>query len=206
MTVMTDVLAVTTAGALVGLAVAVPLGPIGLLVVDRGRRDLRLGLAAGGGVAAADLSWAVVAATVGARVAGHSVLRFGRTAAGGLLVVVGVVLVARGVRVLTGRATMGRVASVAGGGPARWFATTYLLTLPNPLTVAVFVAAAVEGGVRRDPVAVIAFAAAVATASLAWHVLLAVAGRTLVRRADERGSAVVTIVVGAALALWPLVS
>lgn len=52
-------------GVAAGLAVAIPLGPIGLLIVDRGMRHGRaVGLAAAAGVAVTDLVYAVLALTV----------------------------------------------------------------------------------------------------------------------------------------------
>ena len=58
------------AGAAAGLAVAMPLGAIGLLILEAAiRRGLRPGIAAGAGVAAADLTYAVVAACAAAPIA-----------------------------------------------------------------------------------------------------------------------------------------
>ncbi|KGM15252.1 hypothetical protein N867_10520, partial [Actinotalea fermentans ATCC 43279 = JCM 9966 = DSM 3133] len=58
-------------GALVGLGVAMPLGAIGVLLLQTGvRRGFRVAAAGGLGVATVDLVYAVVAVLAGAAVAG----------------------------------------------------------------------------------------------------------------------------------------
>ncbi len=66
---MTDLLSALALGVLAGLAVALPLGPVGLLVVQTGlTRGLRVGVGAALGVAAVDGAYAVVAVTAGVAV------------------------------------------------------------------------------------------------------------------------------------------
>lgn len=218
-------------GAAIGLTVAVPLGPIGLMVVTLGRRDFRSGAAAAAGVAAADLTWAAVAVSGGAAIATLPAITMWRGGAHAVLVAVGVLLVARGVRDLRTRCaghpttaggapglTDGRAGRVPtsedervgpmpipdGRSAVRWFVALYGLTLPNPLTVAVFTAAAVGLGVGDDPVARAWFVLAVGLTSLAWQLLLAAGGRHLLARAGPAVGAVLTALSGVALLTWPL--
>ncbi|GHS88322.1 hypothetical protein AGMMS50218_12020 [Actinomycetota bacterium] len=66
---MTDLLSALALGVLAGLAVALPLGPVGLLVVQTGlTRGLRVGVGAALGVAAVDGAYAVLAVSAGAAV------------------------------------------------------------------------------------------------------------------------------------------
>ena len=125
------------AGAAAGLAVAMPLGAIGLLILDAGiRRGLRPGIAAGAGVAAADLTYALVAAAAAGPIA-VALAPHART----LHLVAGVVLVAVAVKIAVG---VRRPAGVADAGTATGLASTavrfYGLTLINPLTATAFAA------------------------------------------------------------------
>lgn len=195
---------VIRAGVAVGLAVALPFGPVGLTVVALGRRGWRSGAAAAGGVAAADLTWAVAAVAGGAVLGSHPAVRTWRIVADAVLVAIGLVLVLRGARALRRRG-----ADSASGSPPpvrsarRWFATLYGLTLPNPLTVAVFTAAAVDiGGGGLAPRAV--FVAAVGLASLAWQLVLAATGRHVLGRTGPAAGALLTVAGGLLLVMWPL--
>ncbi|WP_157732589.1 hypothetical protein [Cellulomonas sp. PSBB021] len=69
---MTDASSVTTAavlGAVAGLSVAVPVGPVAVLIVREALvRGRSAGLAAAGGVASVDLAYAMVAVLLGTQV------------------------------------------------------------------------------------------------------------------------------------------
>ena len=68
---MTDLTEPLVAGLLAGWGVAIPLGAIGVMVVDAGMRGgLRPAAAAAAGVATADFLYAALAASAGAAVAG----------------------------------------------------------------------------------------------------------------------------------------
>lgn len=190
-------------GVAVGLAVAMPLGPVGLTVVALGRRGWRTGAAAAAGVATADLTWAVAAVAGGAALAAHPAVTLWRGFATAMLVAIGLYLTAHGVRQLRARHAVTEAAPETGGSAGRWFAALYGLTLPNPLTVAVFTAAAVEVGINGlTPRAV--FVATVGGTSLAWQLLLAATGRHALSRTGPAAGAVLTIVGGLLLVMWPL--
>ncbi len=179
------------AGAAAGLAVAMPLGAIGLLILDAAvRRGLRPGIAAGAGVATADLTYAVVAACAAAPIAvalaPHA--RELHLAAGAVLVVVAA-KIALGVR----RPPAAAAATGAAGLPGT-AARFYGLTLINPLTATAFAAVvlAMPGG-EMTALGVAAFALGAFAASLAWQSLLAVAGAAAGSRLSERARAATTL-------------
>ncbi|HSD76914.1 MAG TPA: LysE family transporter, partial [Solirubrobacteraceae bacterium] len=131
------------AGLAAGLAVAVPLGAIGALVVDLGlRHGTRTALAAGLGVATVDASYALLAVTAGASLA--ATLTGARDAihvlSAAVLGLIALVLLRRAARArraaATGTAGALRAPPAAHGVYARFVA----LTAVNPLTLATFAA------------------------------------------------------------------
>ncbi len=122
-------------GILIGLAIAAPVGPINVLCIRRILADGRaIGFASGLGAAVADGTYGAIAA-------------FGLTAVSGLLVncqvwlriVGGVFLLYLGVRTFLAKpaepSNASRTTRLLGA-----FASTYLLTLTNPLTILFFAA------------------------------------------------------------------
>jgi threonine/homoserine/homoserine lactone efflux protein len=201
-----DHIDVLGAGAAVGLAVALPFGPIGLMVVALGRRDWRSGAAAAAGVAAADLTWAVAAVVGGTALAALPGLDTWQALARAALVIIGVLLVVRGSAALRRGGSAGGADPGPSRAPLRWFAALFGLTLPNPLTVAVFTAAAVSIGVDDRTSARAVFALGVGLTSLAWQLLLAATGRHLLARAGPSAGAALTITGGIVLVGWPLLT
>ena len=193
---MTDLTEPLIAGLLAGWGVAIPLGAIGVMVVDAGMRGgMRPAAAAAAGVATADLLYAAVAATAGAAVAGllepHADEL--RIAAAAVLAVVA----ALGLRALR-RGT--EQAAVPPGG--RLYVRFLALTSVNPLTVAYF-AALIAGlpAVASAPAeAKAVFVLAAGAASLSWQLVLAGAGATLHRRLPP-SARVYTALAGNALVL-----
>ena len=124
-------------GGLVGLAVAAPVGPIGLLCIRRTLRDGRLtGLATGLGAATADGLYGLVAATglalSGLLIShGDLMLFFG----GALIVFLGVTTILRGLR----EQPHDPAKAPSSHEPVKAYATTFLLTLANPATILAFV-------------------------------------------------------------------
>jgi threonine/homoserine/homoserine lactone efflux protein len=186
-------------GLLAGWGVAIPLGAIGVMVVDAGMRGgLRPAAGAAAGVATADFLYAAVAASAGAAVAGalephaHAL----RLAAAAVLALVA----ALGLRGLW-RRPAGDAA--AAGPPGRGLYLRFLaLTSINPLTVAYF-AALIAGlpAVASAPAeAKVVFVAAAGAASLSWQLVLAGAGATLHRRLPP-SARVYTALAGNALVL-----
>lgn len=209
--------AALAAGVLAGFGVAVPLGPVGVLVARTSALDgWRHGLAAAGGVAAVDCGYAVVAATAGAALsrvlAGRErALALGAAA---VLVVVGAVLL-RSALVAPRDPGVGpaRLPSAATGvapgpvpGPPRSprpprllgvAGRFVLLTAVNPLTVVTFAAVAASVPGRAGGVW---FVTGVGAASGAWQAALAGAGAVLGRRVGGAGRRV-TGVLGAGAVL-----
>jgi threonine/homoserine/homoserine lactone efflux protein len=164
------------AGLLAGWGVAIPLGAIGVMVVDLGMRaGLRPAAAAAAGVATADFLYAAVAAAAGAAVAGalapHAhALRLASAAVLAAVAVTGL------------RALHRRPAAVAAAPPSgRLYLRFVALTSINPVTVAYF-AALIAGlpAVASAPLeGKVIFVAAAGIASLSWQLALAVAGAAL---------------------------
>jgi threonine/homoserine/homoserine lactone efflux protein len=190
----TDLTGPLVSGLLAGWGVAIPLGAIGVMLVDLG---VRAGMSAAGpaaaGVATADLLYALVAAAAGSAVA--SVLdpheRALRLAAAATIAVVAVLSLRRSRR---------SVAAPPAGG--RLYVRFLALTSINPTTV-VYFAALIAGlpAVAHAPASAKAvFVAAVGLASLSWQLVLAGAGAALGRRLPP-AARLWTSLAGAALIL-----
>ncbi len=160
------------AGLVAGLAIAIPLGAIGVLLVQEGvTRGWRPAAAGATGVALVDFAYACVAVVAGAAVADALT---GRIRA--VQLVGAVVLTAVAVRGLIG---LRRPAGASGlevptGQVMRRF---FALTLVNPLTAVYFVVlTATLGSTLEGPAARTAFVLGVFLASWAWQLLLAAIG------------------------------
>jgi arginine exporter protein ArgO len=161
------------AGVVAGLGVAMPLGAIGVLLVQEGiLRGWRPAAAGATGVALVDLGYAASAVAAGTLVSdaleGHErpVRRVGA--------VVLLLVAARGLLALRRPAADAAAAEAPGHHVLGRFVA---LTLVNPMTAVYFVVltaglGAQVTGVRRGA----AFAAGVFAASLAWQLVLAAAG------------------------------
>ena len=188
-----DPTAALLAGLAAGLAIAVQVGAVGLLLVEASVvAGPRAGVAAGMGVATADLAFAAVAAAgggaAGAALASHE---------SEIRVVAAVTLAAIAVCGLSRLIRPGepeRDAPQPQGGPrgataGAHYARFLAITIANPLTIATVAAALSLDG----PLAATTFAAGVGLASAAWHLVLTVtaghAARWLTSRV-RRGLAV----------------
>lgn len=166
----TSVLPALGAGALAGLGVALPLGAVGVLILQEGLTGgWRPASAAATGVALVDGAYAAVAVAAGAAVT---------TALAGLergvQLVGAAVLLAVAVRGLLALRTPARTTPAAPAPGARVLRRFVALTAVNPLTAVYFVVlAAGLGEVVRDPASRAAFAAGVLLTSLAWQLTLA---------------------------------
>ena len=186
----------------IGLSIAAPVGPIGLLVIQRTlRHGATVGIATGLGAAVADAAYGAVGA-------------FGVTALMAWLQGVRVPLVLGGGAFLLWLAWRTWPAAPASAGaslsaaPALWpsFIGTFLLTLSNPATVLSFVAifgalAAQQQGVASPAVMV---AGVLLGSALWWLALCAAVGR-LRQRFDARAQAWVgriSALMLAGFALW----
>jgi len=186
---------------LIGLSIAAPVGPIGLLVIQRTlQRGARVGLATGLGAAVADalygavgafgVSW-VIDALVGARVP---------LALGG-----GAFLLWLAWR--TWRAAPATQAAQAGGGGGLLasFAGTFVLTLSNPATIFSFIAVFGTLGARLAGGSPWTMIAGVLAGSALWWLLLSAGVARLRSRFDARAQTWVnraSAMLLAGFALW----
>jgi threonine/homoserine/homoserine lactone efflux protein len=188
------------AGLVAGLAIAMQVGAVSLLLIEAAVvAGPRAGVAAGMGVATADLGYAGVAAAaggaVGAVLASHE---------GEIRIVAAIVLAAIALR---GLATAGGTPRVADAPPAGHYVRFLAITAANPLTIASF--AAVAAALSLDGAgAAVAFAAGVGAASAGWHLVLTLAaghaGRWMtpaIRRALAIGGRLLVLAIAAHLAL-----
>ena len=151
----------------IGVAVAAPVGPMSLLCIhrtlDHGRPD---GLTFGAGIAAADLTYAAIAA-------------FGITAVSSLMLastywiklIGSLLLIVLAVRIALSKPAADSSKSVTGSG-LRAFATAYGLTLANPPTILFFAGIfASVASLATAPQSVI-FSAGVFAGSMLWWIVL----------------------------------
>jgi threonine/homoserine/homoserine lactone efflux protein len=171
-------------GLIAGWGVAVPLGAIGVLLVDLGMRaGFRRAGAAAAAVATADLLYAAVAAAAGTAAAGllepheHAL----KLIAAGVLAAVAV-LSLRSLRRRTAAAAAPEVPR-----PRRLYARFLALTAINPTTVVYFAAliAGLPAVVSAPAPAKVVFVAAVGLASLSWQLALAGSGAALHHRLPD---------------------
>ena len=168
----TDVAAALGAGALAGLGVALPLGAIGVLIVQEGiTGGWRPAAAAGTGVALVDGAYAALAVAAGAAVTGALIGRERIVQVVGAIVLVAVA--GRGLLAL--RRPADDAAQVGTAVPhARILRRFVALTAINPTTAVYFVVLTTGlGRVVSGAVAGTAFTLGVLLASCAWQLTLA---------------------------------
>jgi threonine/homoserine/homoserine lactone efflux protein len=198
-----DPTAALLAGLVAGLAIAMQVGAVSLLLIEASiASGPRAGVAAGMGVATADFAFAVIAAiaggAAGAALSSHeseikivAALTLAAIAIHGLAKVraerragVGGGVAAGGPRGAagvdaggaagTGAGDAGGDVAVAGRAPAAHYARFLAITAANPLTIASF--AAVAAALSLDGAgAAAAFAVGVGLASAGWHLVLTLA-------------------------------
>ena len=194
----------------IGLSIAAPVGPVGLLVIQRTwRHGLAVGLATGLGAAVADAACGAIGAYgISALVSALQGARVPLALAGGAFLLW-----------LAWR-TWPRSPSAAPAGPAGTeseaamaapprllpsFAGTFVLTLSNPATILSFIAifaAVASQGVPASPLLMVA---GVLIGSAAWWLLLCAAVGALRSRFDARAQrwvGRVSALMLAAFALW----
>ena len=189
-------------GAAAGYGIAIPVGPIAVLIVRTGlRRGFRLAAAAGAGTATADLVFASIALVVGAAVAEAitSVLVPVRLVAAAALLGLAVRGLLRIRRVEVGGEPQGPTSAVG----------VYLLflglTLLNPATVIYFVSLALGlPEISEDLGARALFVAGAVLASLSWQTLLAALGAALHARLTPRIELATTLLSSAILIAFAL--
>jgi threonine/homoserine/homoserine lactone efflux protein len=198
----------------IGLAIAAPVGPIGLLVIQRTLRQGRAaGLATGLGAAVADAVYGAVGAFgVTALIAALAAARVPLAVGGGAF------LLWLAWRTWTSPPASTAAAAAGGSNLAADFAGTFVLTLSNPATIFSFVAvfatlgargAAGTAGAPGVPDGGVAspwtMVGGVLAGSALWWLLLSGAVSALRQRFDARAQRIVNSLsaIGlAAFALW----
>jgi len=192
----------------IGLSIAAPVGPIGLLVIQRTlQRGPAVGLATGLGAAGADAAYGAVGA-------------FGVTSLLGALTAARVPLALGGGAFLlwmawqswrTQPATQA-AAATGGGALLPSFAGTFVLTLSNPATIFSFIAvfgALAANGTMGAPASPWPMIAGVLVGSALWWLFLSAAVGRLRSRFDARKQRFVnraSALLLAAFALWQWLS
>jgi threonine/homoserine/homoserine lactone efflux protein len=194
-------------GLAIGLAIAAPVGPIGVLCIRRTLRDGRLaGFVSGLGAATADGVYGAIAA-------------FGLTAVSDALmrnqtplrIVGGLFLLGLGARILLTAARRPEEAGVNTKGLLAGYVTTFGLTVTNPLTILSFAAVFTGLGlVPRRASGAGLLVAGVFLGSASWWLILSGIAGALRRRTTDRamvwinGASAAVIIAFGALALASL--
>jgi arginine exporter protein ArgO len=191
-----DVFSALGSGLVAGIALVVPLGAIGVLLIREGVvRGWRDGAPAAAAVASVDMLYCATAILAGA-LATPVIAGFGQWPAvvGGtaLLVLAGVGMYRTFTRPA---ADPGAQALSSGDSGWRRYALFFGLTVINPATLVYFAAIAVGlAGLLRSTTAAVAFVLAVGIASFSWQLLLVAGGAVLRARAAPRAHRVTAVV------------
>ena len=184
-------------GILIGLSIAAPVGPIGVLCIRRTLADGRAaGLATGLGAATADAVYGCIAAlgltaVTGALTGAQSWIR----------VIGGAFLLVLGARSFLAHAES-RAAEAKGIGLLGAYASTFLLTLTNPMTILSFLAVFAAlglGATRGGPMAAAVLVLGVLLGSTLWWFFLSFGVSLFRDRVDARGLRWVNRISGAVI-------
>jgi threonine/homoserine/homoserine lactone efflux protein len=170
---------------LFGVSLAIAIGPIALLIIHNGlNHGVSLAVRSGFGAATADLLYSLVAFLVGVRVVAtlNAYEREIHLVSGLALIGVGVWLGAN--TLLLARRTGATEARADRGGAGFW--ATLLLTLANPLTLAIFLGFAGQLSLGRDNSTVVFLSFCVFLGSLAVQLTFAVLGASLGKWITDR--------------------
>jgi len=184
-------------GIVIGFSIAAPVGPIGVLCIRRTLADGRAaGLATGLGAATADAIYGCLAA-FGLTVVMHALLGAGIW----IRVIGGAFLAYLGIRTLLARPS-DEAARAGGIGLFGAYASTFALTLTNPMTILSFLAVFAAlglGTTHPEPLAAATLVLGVFAGSALWWLTLS-GGVTLLRsRFDARSLRWVNWISGAIL-------
>ena len=186
----------------VGLAVAAPVGPIGILCIRRTLTEGRAtGLATGFGAASADAVYGIIAATglaiSGVLVSHADLLRVG---GGTLIALLGIL----SLRTFSLNRTAKEVASASHGLHGA-FLTTFALTLGNPMTILVFVGLIAGLGAAIDnPLAPYLLVVGVFIGSATWWLFLVHVALAVKTRLTSAVTRWLDLVSGSVLLVWGL--
>ncbi len=196
-------------GLILGFSIAAPVGPIGLLCIQRTLSRGRLhGFVSGLGAATADACYGLVAAFGLTAVISFLLgLQFWLQLVGGLF------LLWLGVKTLL---SSSQPAPAAGAqeknGLGRAFASVLLLTLANPATILSFFAVFAGLGIDAKSGSALGLVAGVFLGSAAWWLLLSFLAGLFRRHLQDGRLRILNIIAGLSLlglalwALWPLVA
>jgi putative LysE/RhtB family amino acid efflux pump len=163
-------------GILLGLAVAAPVGPIGVLCIQRSLAGgFWMGFSGGIGTAVADALYAALAAAGFAVLLGSNLGMAGAVPLQQILQWGGALFIAwLGWRTYSAPAAEGAANAPLQGHPLRLFAVTFALTMSNPATILSFAALFAGLGLAADPTlgAASSAVAGVFIGSLLWWALL----------------------------------
>jgi threonine/homoserine/homoserine lactone efflux protein len=194
------------AGAIAGYGIAIPVGPVAVLIIELGvRRGLRTAAAAGLGAATADALYALLAVLAGAGIA----LALEPVAPGLKFVAVAVLvaIAVRGVYLALYHARIG----IPGGAvlpadPGRTYARFLVITLLNPTTILYFGALILgRPELGSGPAERAAFIVGAALASTSWQLLLAVLGALAHKRLPWRAQLAISLLGNAVVAGFAVV-
>lgn len=192
----TGLIAPALAGATAGLAIAMPLGAIGLLLLRLGMlHGFRSAAVAALAVGSVDLAYCAASVTVGSKVS-PLIESWGAAP----MVASGMVVIAIGLRQLTSAlAARGSSAQApVPGRPLAIFGRFVALTAMNPLTVLYFIAlAGVLASTTSGAQAKVAFVVGTGCASISWQVGLAAVGAIMHRTISARAGRILGIVASA---------
>jgi threonine/homoserine/homoserine lactone efflux protein len=197
-----NLLSILLQGALLGLSIAAPVGPIGLLCIRRtAARGFRSGFFSGLGAASADAFYGMVAAA-GLTLVADFLVRQGEW----LALLGGAFLVYLGVRTFISQPPAEGGVEEGGSNAGDYF-STFLLTLSNPLTIFSF--AAILSGFSANSAAnfrqdAFVFVLGVFSGSALWWLALSAAVHTLRGLATTRALVWVNHIAGTAIAIFGL--
>ena len=194
-----DVLALAAAGFAAGLAIAMPLGAIAVLILRESMvRGLWFGLAAGAGCATVDLLYCGLAVALGATIA-HAVEPW----LPALAAVSGLVIVGIGtwqLRSALNAHAASQTSPIVAGSRLRVYGRFVGLTALNPATIVYFLAlSAVVTTITTSAAGPLEFVGATFIASLLWQSTLAVIGAVIGATVTERTTRVLGIVASCAI-------
>lgn len=195
-------------GILLGLAVAAPVGPIGVLCIQRSLAGgFWTGFSGGIGTAVADALYAALAAAGFAVLLGGDLGMAGPVPLQQILQWGGALFIAwLGWRTFVSPVAEGAAEAPLRGNPLRLFAVTFALTMSNPSTILSFAALFAGLGLAADPTltAAASAVAGVFTGSLLWWALLSGGIAALRHRVGSKMRRWINRIAGAVLILFAI--
>ncbi|MEO6920020.1 MAG: LysE family transporter [Collimonas sp.] len=192
--------------ALIGLSIAAPVGPVGLLCIQRTiAYGPRIGFASGLGAALADATYGAIGAF-----GLTAVTRYFVTLATPLAIFGTVFLGWMGLKLLLAKPASGTGSATSGVSVGKAFISVFALTLTNPMTTLSFIAvfAAISGSAATAPSAAGIMVLGVFAGSACWWLLLACGVAMIRNRMGPRLMSAINRIGGCILLLfagWQLV-